>query len=518
MGEANSDQAAVLDFMASPKAYELDAGPVDRIETHASVVFLAGSHAYKIKRAVKYPFLDFSTLEKRHRALLNELALNRRTAPQLYLEVIPITIGKNANFFLNGEGEPKEWALVMRRFDQAKLYDRMAEEGRLPLSVMPQLAQVIADFHRGANRFLAPETSVAALLAVLKDNETALAGEKDACPADALATVNRGSREALSALALLLQARASGGYVRHCHGDLHLRNIVEIDGAPVLFDAIEFDDAIATVDVIYDLAFLLMDLGARGLRAHANAVLNAYLEASGDTANLIGLAALPLFLSTRAMIRAKVELLRASLDPESREEARRRATSYVLLARNYLERQRPQLIAIGGLSGSGKSSVAQALAPHLGVFPGAVHVRSDVERKRLFGVRAEERLPRPAYGAEVSDIVYTMCRKRALMALEGGHSVIVDAVHAKKEERDGVAEIAARAGAAFTGIWLDASAETMRQRIAARTGDVSDATPAVLDEQLSYDLGQQTFTVIDAGRPLGEVVRSCLEVTRSKLG
>ena len=174
--------------------------------------------------------------------------------------------------------------------------------------------------------------------------------------------------------------------MRHCHGDLHLRNIVEIDGAPVLFDAIEFDDAIATVDVLYDLAFLLMDLGARGLRAHANAVLNAYLEASGDTGNLIGLAALPLFLSTRAMIRAKVELLRASLDPKSREEVRRRATSYVLLARDYLERQRPQLIAIGGLSGSGKSSVAHALAPHLGVFPGAVHVRSDVERKRLYGV------------------------------------------------------------------------------------------------------------------------------------
>jgi aminoglycoside phosphotransferase family enzyme/predicted kinase len=518
MGEANSDQAEVLDFMASPEAYGSGDFPVDRIETHASVVFLAGTDAYKIKRAVKYPFLDFSTLENRRRALVNELAINRRTARQLYLDVIPIIVAESGGFRLGGEGDAVEWALVMRRFDQAKLYDRMAEEGRLPLSVMPQLAQVIADFHRGANRFLAPETSVAALLAVLKDNETALAGEKDACPADALATVNRGSREALAAIALLLQARASGGYVRHCHGDLHLRNIVEIDGAPVLFDAIEFDDAIATVDVLYDLTFLLMDLGARGLRAHANAVLNAYLEASGDTGNLIGLAAMPLFLSTRAMIRAKVELLRASLDPVSREEARRRATSYVLLARDYLERQRPQLIAIGGLSGSGKSSVAQALAPHLGVFPGAVHVRSDVERKRLFGVEPDGRLPRPAYAAEVSDIVYTMCRKRALMALEGGHSVIVDAVHAKKEERNAVAEIAARAGAAFTGIWLDATAETMRQRIAARAGDVSDATPDVLDEQLSYDLGQQTFTVIDAGRPLHKVVRSCLDLTRTKLG
>lgn len=518
MGEANSDQAAVLDFMASHEAYGSPAGPVDRIETHASVVFLAGSHAYKIKRAVKYPFLDFSTLEKRHRALRNELALNRRTAPQLYFEVIPITIGDDTRFHLGGKGEAKEWALVMRRFDQAKLYDRLAEEGRLPLPVMPQLAQVIADFHRGANRFLAPETSVAALLAVLKDNETALAGEKGAFPAEALATVNRGSRDALASLALLLRARASGGYVRHCHGDLHLRNIVEIDGAPVLFDAIEFNDAIATVDVLYDLAFLLMDLGARGLRVHANAVLNAYLEASGDTGNLIGLAALPLFLSTRAMIRAKVELLRASLDPQSQGEARRRATSYVLLARDYLERQRPQLIAIGGLSGSGKSSVAQALAPHLGVFPGAVHVRSDVERKRLFGVAPGERLPGPAYAAEVSDIVYTMCRKRALMALEGGHSVIVDAVHAKEEERDAVAGIAARAGAAFTGIWLEAPVETMRQRIAVRTGDASDATQAVLDEQLSFDLGQQTFAVIEAGRPLDEVVRSCLKVIRSKLG
>ncbi len=518
MGKANSDQAAVLDFMASPEAYGSSRLAVDRIETHASVVFLAESRAYKVKRAVKYPFLDFSTLEKRHRALLNELAINSRTAPQIYLEVIPITAGDNGKFQLGGKGEPKEWALVMRRFDQVKLFDRMAEEGRLKLDVMPRLAHVIADFHRGANRFLAPQASVAALLAVLDDNEAALSRETDVCPADALAAVNRGSRDALAALALLLQARASGGYVRHCHGDLHLRNIVEIDGEPVLFDAIEFDDAIATVDVLYDLAFLLMDLGARGLRAHANSVLNAYLEASGDTANLIGLAALPLFLSTRAMIRAKVELLRASLDAKSRDDVRRRATSYVLLARDYLERQRPQLIAIGGLSGSGKSSVAHAIAPHLGVFPGAVHVRSDVERKRLFGAGAEERLPRPAYAAEVSDIVYTMCRKRALMALEGGHSVIVDAVHAKKEEREAIAEIAARAGAFFTGIWLDAPAETMRQRIAARSGDVSDATPAVLDEQLSFDLGPQTFAVIEAGRTLDEVVRSCLEITRSKPG
>ena len=335
-----------------------------------------------------------------------------------------------------------------------------------------------------------------------------------AFPPEALATVNHASREALAALCSLAKARGLSGYVRHCHGDLHLRNIVEIEGAPVLFDAIEFDDAIATIDVLYDLAFLLMDLGARGLPAHANAVLNAYLEACGDTGNLIGLAALPLFLSMRAMIRAKVGLLRADLKL-SRELRGTPARPPMFCSRAIiLNESGRSLVAIGGLSGSGKSSVAQALAPQIGAFPGAALVRSDVERKRLFGVSGEERLPRSAYTAEVSAIVYTICRKRALMALEGGHSVIVDAVHAKREERDAVAEIAARAGVGFTGIWLDAPAGTMRGRIAARVGDVSDATPAVLDEQLQYDLGQQNFAVVDASRPLPEVVASSLELIR----
>jgi aminoglycoside phosphotransferase family enzyme/predicted kinase len=517
---ADQNQPSSCDqFLGSPAAYDFAPEHVDRIETHASVVFLAGGHAYKVKRAVKYPFLDFSTLERRRSALLNELRLNLRTAPQLYLEVVPVTQGDDGKFHLGGKGDAMEWVLVMRRFDQARLYDRMAEEGRLQLSDMPQLAQVIAAFHRGANRNLAPQPPVEALRAVIEDNATTLATREDGLTGEILAEVNRLSREALAGLSLLLQARALGGYVRHCHGDLHLRNIVEIGGAPTLFDAVEFDDAIATIDVLYDLAFLLMDLGARKLPAHANAVLNAYLEAGGDTANLLGLAALPLFLAMRAMIRAKVELLRAGLSSDSRTEARARVASYALLARDYLSaRPRPQLIAIGGLSGSGKSSVAHALAPHLGAFPGAVHVRSDVERKRMFGVDAGERLPRSAYAAEVSDIVYGICRKRALMALEGGAAVIVDAVHAKEDERDAIAEIAARAGAMFTGLWLDAPADAMRERIAGRTGDVSDATPDVLDEQLGFDLGAQTFAVVDAGRPLDQVVASCLALTRPPNG
>jgi len=511
MGQCESDQVKLLDFMASPEAYDPAPARVERVETHASVVFLAGQRAYKVKRAVRYPFLDFSTLELRRAACLNELAINRRTAPHLYLEVVPVTISDDGKFHLNGKGKVVEWVLAMRRFEQAGLYDRMAEEGRLPLSAIPQLAATIAAFHRSADRLLAPEQSVAALHAVLKDNAAAIAAKGSDLSLVALAAVNRQSRESLAALEPLLKARALGGYVRHCHGDLHLRNIVDIDGSPVLFDAIEFDDAIATVDVLYDLAFLLMDLGARGLPAHANLVLNAYLDAYGGTGNLIGLKALPLFLSVRAMIRAKVELLRAGLTPgPAQNEARHRAATYVLLAREYLAARRPRLVAIGGLSGSGKSSVAQALAPPLGPFPGAVQVRSDLERKRLFGLSADHQLPEQAYAAEVSDVVYRICRKRALMVLEGGQAVIVDGVHAKAEEREAIAACAARAGVEFTGLWLEAPPETMRGRIAGRRGDTSDATPAVLDQQLAYDLGPQSFAVVDANRPLDQVVASCL--------
>jgi predicted kinase len=310
----------------------------------------------------------------------------------------------------------------------------------------------------------------------------------------------------------LLRARAHGGFVRHCHGDLHLRNIVEIDGRPVLFDAIEFDDSLATIDLLYDLAFLLMDLGKRGLTAHANAVLNAYLDYEGSTANLIGLVALPLFLAMRAAIRAKVELLRANTHAAEKAEAtRKQARNYFDLARSFLTPTPPRLIGIGGLSGSGKSTISRAIAPYIGAFPGAVHIRSDVERKRLFGVAPTERLPESAYAPEVSDEVYAMCRKRALMALVGGQAVIVDAVHAKQDEREALAALAGEMGVPFTGLWLQAPPEVMRQRIARRTSDTSEATPAVMDAQLAYEIGEQNFQVIDASLPFDQVVAACLD-------
>jgi aminoglycoside phosphotransferase family enzyme/predicted kinase len=464
-----------------------------------------------VKRAVKYPFLDFSTLAKRQAACLNEFRVNARTAPQLYLEVVPITLDKGGAFRLGGEGEAVEWVLRMRRFDQAMLYDRMASEGRLDLASMPRLAAVIQAFHASADRVLSPERAVRPLVEVLRDNEVEFAADADVLPSGPAIDLARASRDRLATLAPLLEARARGGCLRHCHGDLHLRNIVEIDGAPVLFDAIEFDDRLATIDVLYDLAFLLMDLGKRGLAAHANAVLNAYLEAEGGTGNLLGLTALPLFLAMRATIRAKVEMLRARMAAGSQAEAARdEARAYFSLAQEFLAPTAPRLVAVGGLSGTGKSAVSRAIAPRLGAFPGAVIVRSDVERKRLFGVAPEERLPARAYAPEVSDQVYAMSRKRAMLALLGGQAVIVDAVQAKPEEREALAGLAAKLGVAFRGLWLEAPAKLLRERVAARRGDVSDATPSVVDEQLGYDIGAQGFTVIDASRPLDEVAADCL--------
>jgi uncharacterized protein len=512
MAANDSVQAEVLKFLDTPEAYPPGLANIERMETHASVVFLAGDYAYKVKRAVKYPFLDFSTLEKRRAAALNELRVNARTAPDLYLDVIPVVEDSRGRLRLGGEGRPVEWVLRMRRFEQAMLFDRMAGEGRLELAAMPALAAVIEAFHRGADRALSPEFAVKPHEAVLGDSELELAANSDVLPPQRVADFSKASRARLAALVPLLEARTRGGYVRHCHGDLHLRNIVEIEGKPVLFDAIEFDDRIATNDVLYDLAFLLMDLGKRGLRAHANAVLNAYLDAEGGTGNLIGLATLPLFLAMRAGIRAKVDLLRARAGAKASASATtEQGSTYFALGEAFLAPQAPHLVAIGGLSGSGKSAVTRAIAPFLGAFPGAVIVRSDVERKRLFGVAAETRLGSAAYAAEVSDPVYAMTRKRSTMALLGGQAVIVDAVHVKPAERDAIAALAGRLGVRFTGLWLEAPAQVMRERVASRKGDVSDASAAVVDEQLSYDLGRQSFTPIDASLPLDDVAAGCLE-------
>ena len=494
-----ADQGEVIAFLTEPASYGPDIERVERIATHGAMVFLAGTRAYKMKRAVRYPYMDFSTLALRKTTCEREIALNRRTAPELYLDVEAVVRGADGKLALGGPGEPVEWLVVMKRFDQDGLCDRLARAGRLTPGLMAALADEIATFHDGAERLdaaAAPGGGAAGLGAVIEENLSELGERPDLFPPGDVAAFARASRAALNRLAPLLDGRLAAGFVRRCHGDLHLRNICVIDGRPRIFDAIEFNDAIACIDVLYDLAFLIMDLEHRGLRGHANLVLNRYLQHEAEAA---GLAALPLFLSVRAAVRAKVDVSMADSqsDALTTQALYDEAGAYFHAARAYLEPPPPRLVAIGGLSGTGKTSLARELAPDLGAPPGALHLRSDVLRKALAGVGELNRLPPESYTPAASEAVYAELLRRAHAALDAGRAVIVDGVYARPAERAAIEALAHDLGLPFHGLWLDCPEPVMVERVAARLGDASDATAEVVRGQLAYDLGEITWSRLE---------------------
>ena len=358
-------QRETIEFLSTPYAH--GGLPVERVDTHASIVFLAGDTAYKLKRAVRYDYLDFSTPERRKAMCEAELTINRRTAPQIYQRVVPVTRDEPGALAIDGTGTPVDWLLVMRRFDQAQLLDRLAASGGLALETMTALGHAIVRMHDGAER-CAARGGAASMAWVVEGNARDFAA-RSSFDAGLAAELTTRARAALAMHAAGLDDRQGRGFVRRCHGDLHLRNIVLLDGAPTPFDAVEFNDDISCIDVLYDLAFLLMDLWRRSLRAHANAVFNAYV---GDTGHVDGLALLPLFLSCRAAVRAKTGATTAALenDPVKRRELEQTAAGYLALARQLLEPPPARLVAVGGLSGTGKSSLARRLAPAVGAAPG----------------------------------------------------------------------------------------------------------------------------------------------------
>jgi uncharacterized protein len=316
----------------------------------------------------------------------------------------------------------------------------------------------------------------------------------------------------LAAVAELLDLRRAAGKVRHCHGDLHLRNICLFDNRPMLFDCLEFDEALASIDVLYDLAFLVMDLEHRGLGHFANRVLNRYLDRTEEDD---GLSAMPLFLSLRAAIRAHVTAtaLERAGDAAASDRMAADARQYLDLAHELLQPQQCCLVAIGGLSGSGKSTLAASLAPELGARPGARLLRSDVTRKLLLRVDPEERLPASAYNRETSRLVYDALCGKAVIGLAAGYSVVIDAVSLTAEERSSFAEVAHAAGVPFSGLWLEAGPEAMANRIRGRVHDASDASAEVLAEQLRREPGKIDWVRIDAsGAP-----DDCLAAARSAL-
>ncbi len=481
-----AEQARVAAFLAA----RAGAAPV---ETHISAVFRGADSVWKLRKAVRLPFLDFTALAERRRMAEREVALNAAQAPGLYRGAIPITEGP-AGLQLGGTGAVVEWVVAMARVPEADFLDAIAARGGLSPLLLDQIADTIAAYHARltpvrrdlpqALRGVVDGNRVAALGAGLDPRRVA------SWHSDALAMIDR--------RAGWLAARAAAGFVRRAHGDLHLANMCLWQGRPVPFDALEFDEDLATVDLGYDLAFLLMDLEQVCGRPAANRVLNRYVARTGD-ADLV--AGLPLYLSLRAMIRAHVRA-RSGADP----------LAYLAAATALLHPAPAVALAIGGLPGTGKSTLARRIAPDLGPAPGALILRSDEARKRRFGVAPEQRLDETAYTSQVSRAVMDELLHLARVATAGGHAVIADATFLAAEDRAAMSR--AEAAVPFTGVWLEAPLADLAARVAARTDDASDADAAVLHKAAATDPGAIDWQRLDT-TDTASVSRFVEDVTRS---
>ncbi|MGH7202356.1 MAG: AAA family ATPase [Planctomycetaceae bacterium] len=463
---------------------------MELLETHISWVLLTGTAAYKVKKPVRLPFVDFSSLERREFFCREELRLNRRLAPELYLEVVPITGTPDAPR-LEGAGTPIEFAVKMRRFPQESLLSRVLHDGRLHAEHVDDLAAQVAEFHQHIDR-AAADVSFGSLKCIreqMQENfeflDRAVSDAERSSQLDRLRTWSE--REFETRRETFTQRRRDG-FIREGHGDMHLGNIILHDGRVVIFDAIEFNEGFRWIDVQSDLAFLVMDLEDRGRPDFARRCLNAYLERTGDYG---GLAALPFYLAYRALVRAKVAGIRfgqSGLSDDDRAACRRELHGYLDLAERFTRPPRPVLLITHGVSGSGKTTGTQRILETTG----AVRVRSDVERKRLLGLSPSDRpdmdqvktLYSPAIGART----YERLAQSARAIMEAGHTAIVDATFLKRSHRAAFRRHAKRWGVPFRILEFQADEAELRRRVAERTKtgtDASDADLAVLTEQLA---------------------------------
>jgi aminoglycoside phosphotransferase family enzyme/predicted kinase len=469
------------------------------IETHISAVFVGSDTVWKLRKSVRLPFLDFTTPDARRRAALREIELNAPHAPGLYRDVATVVRRADGTLALEEPGSPVDFVVRMARVPEADFLDDIAARGALTDSLLDALGDSVAAYLAAAP-VLRGADGLAAQRTMTEGN--VCSARAAWLPEEAVAAWEAAMQAELARRADWLQARAAAGFVRRCHGDLHLGNICLWQGRPVPFDAVEFDEAIATGDVGYDLAFLLMDLEHRAGRRAANRVLCRYVARTGDWALVAGL---PLFMAQKAIVRAHVEAARGR-----GAEAR----AYLAMSLGYLRPAPAVVVAIGGLQGTGKTTLARALAPELGPAPGALILRSDEIRKRLRGVAPEERLPPDAYTEEVSRAVFAEMHRAVAEVAAAGHAAIADATYLDPAHRRAVAAAAAGGGAPFLGIWLQAPLPELEARIMARRGDASDADIAVLRRAARANPGQidwQRIDSRDAARALASV-RDALRV------
>lgn len=455
------------------------------IETSCATVVLKGDKAYKVKKSVDYGFLDFTDADKRRHALEAELRYNRRTAADIYDEVIEI----------GGES-----VLVMRRFDTECV---LAESAARPAwspdpDLMQALGEAIADFHAGAE--ICRDTEHAENIRYTIDsNDANIARFRDALGAASVDAYHQALYAELDRHNAIVGMRFGEGFIRRCHGDLHLGNILIENGRPVLFDCIEFNEKLSQIDLLYDLAFLLMDLWFKGFPAAANRVFNAWLEQMARHADEValyrGLSLLPLYMSVRAGVRCHVMANAGEIET---------ARLYLDAARTFLKPVPAAVSTVGGLSGSGKSTRARALAPGRGRAPGAVTLRSDELRKRLWRHPPLEPLPKAAYTHTETERAYRHMFVLADHILDAGQGVVFDATFREAAYRHAAEAVAAAHGVAFEGLWLEVPAEERARRVDLRLGDVSDATVSVAIAQQNVDLETVSWQIENSGSASGD--------------
>jgi aminoglycoside phosphotransferase family enzyme/predicted kinase len=488
-------QDSVLEFLGAARH-------VKRIDTHASVVFLDEDRALKIKRAVRLPFLDYSTLVKRKAACEEELKVNAVSAPELYRRVVAITRDHGGRLEVDGAGTPIEWAVEMARFDEERTLDCIAKAGTIEPALAAELADEILRSHDRARR-TDGKTWIASIRSII-DRNTAKFRTVHRLGTASVDRLDGRSHDLLARVGALLGRRAGQGFVRRGHGDLHLANVALVGGKPRLFDAIEFDPAIATTDVLYDLGFTLMDLVHFNNAAAANVLFNHYLAAAADE-HLDGLGTLPLFLSMRAAIRAHVLFTKSERGGDG-AAAWHEAKRYFDLASRLIMPKPPRLVAIGGLSGAGKSVLARGLAGMIEPPPGAVIIRSDVVRKRLFDVSETTALPERAYLSGTSARVYEALHGVAQRILAQGMSVVIDASFMEEGQRSALRRLA-REKTHFVGLFLTADLVTRLARIDHRKNDASDATREVALKQEAATIGTVDWHAVDASGTPDDTLR-----------
>ena len=486
MKSGEQKQPELIRSLLQPAVYGHPVSDIQLIETHISWLILTGDYVYKIKKPVNLGFLDFSTLEKRRFCCNEELRLNSRLAAEIYLDVVAIT-GTPGKPVLQGSGEAIEYAVRMVQFPQQAQLDNMLAEGKLHHNHIDAIAVMVAKFHQATN--IAPADSdfgdpqhvyhpVAENFSQIREHLQTNDYEHE------LAELESWSKSAFAALTPVFDQRKQGGFIRECHGDMHLRNLVWFNNKPMAFDCLEFNPALRWIDTLSEVAFLVMDLQDRKQPELAQRFLNNYLQQSGDYQ---GVQVLRFYLAYRALVRAKVAAIRAGqqgIAEAEQNEAIAEFQAYLQLAQSYTRPCNPALIITRGMSASGKSTLTQPLLETMG----AIRIRSDVERKRLFGIDpaadSKAEIGSGIYTAEAGVKTYTKLKQLAQVVLDAGVTVIIDAAFLKSGQRQPFRQLADAMKVPFIILEFTASADTLRSRIKARAHEVSDADLAVLEHQL----------------------------------